>query len=63
MKREELLALLQEKGLSDDEIKALLKETLDTLDKDFYDADKKEEIEEKHEDEKEDEKLREVFGI
>lgn len=43
MTREELLQLLQDKGLSDDEIKALLKETLDTLDKDFYDADKKEE--------------------
>lgn len=44
MTREELLQFLQEdKGLSDDEIKALLKETLDTLDKDFYDADKKEE--------------------
>ena len=43
MTREELLQLLQDKGLSDDEIKALLKETLGTLDKDFYDADKKEE--------------------
>lgn len=42
MTREELLSLLQEKGLSDDEIKALLQETLDTLDKDFYDADEKE---------------------
>ena len=55
MKREELLALLQEKGLSDDEIKALLHETLETLDKDFVDADKKEEDEEK--------KLHDVFGI
>lgn len=45
MTREELLQLLQEKGLSDDEIKALLKETLDTLDKDFFDADKKEDEE------------------
>ena len=41
MSREELLQMLQEKGMSDDEIKALLKETLDTLDKDFYDADEK----------------------
>ena len=41
MTREELLQLLQEKGLSDDEIKALLKDTLDTLDKDFADADEK----------------------
>lgn len=39
MTREELLSLLQERGLSDDEIKALLKEILDTLDKDFYDHD------------------------
>ena len=43
MSREELLAMLQEKGLSDDDIKMLLKETLDTLDKDFADADEKEE--------------------
>jgi len=43
MSKEELLQLLQEKGLSDDEIKALLEETLNTLGKDFYDADKKEE--------------------
>ena len=43
MSREELLQLLQEKGLSDDEIAALLKETLDTLHKDDYDHDKKEE--------------------
>ena len=42
MSREELLAMLQEKGLSDDDIKMLLKETLDTLDKDFADADEKE---------------------
>ena len=43
MSREELLAMLQEKGLSDDDIKALLKDILDTLDADFADADKKEE--------------------
>lgn len=43
MTREELLQMLQERGLSDDEIKALLQETLDTLGKDFFDADKKEE--------------------
>lgn len=41
MTREELLQLLQERGLNDDEIKALLKETLDTLDKDFEDHDEK----------------------
>lgn len=43
MSREELLNLLQERGLSDDDIKALLKDTLDTLDKDFADHDDKEE--------------------
>lgn len=42
MSVEELLQVLQEKGLSDDEIKALLEETLNTLNKDFEDADKKE---------------------
>jgi len=45
MTREELLQLLQERGLSDDEIKALLEETLNTLSKDFADADKKEDEE------------------
>lgn len=39
MKVEELLGLLQERGLSDDEIKALLHETLDTLEKDFEEHD------------------------
>lgn len=42
MTREELLALLQEKGMSDDEIVALLKETLDTLHKDDFDHEEKE---------------------
>lgn len=56
MTREELLQLLQEKGLSDDEIKGLLKETLDTLDKDFYDHDKKEEDSEK-------DKAAELLGV
>lgn len=46
MKVEELLQVLQERGLSDDEIKALLEETLNTLGKDFADADKKEESDE-----------------
>ena len=41
MTREELLQLLQEKGLDDNAIKMLLKETLDTLDKDFADHDEK----------------------
>ena len=35
MKVEELLAMLQEKGLSDDEIKALLGEAMKTLEGDF----------------------------
>ena len=43
MSREELLQMLQEKGLSDDDIKALLKDTLDTLDRDFEEHDEKEE--------------------
>lgn len=42
MTREELLQMLQEKGMSDDEIKMLLEDTLNTLDKDFHDADEKE---------------------
>lgn len=60
MSREELLALLQDKGLSDDDIKALLKDTLDTLDKDFYDHDKKEE---EQKEENEEQKMKDVFGI
>lgn len=46
MTREELLQLLQERGLTDDEIKALLHETLETLEKDFADHDEKVEDEE-----------------
>lgn len=42
MKVEELLSLLQERGLSDDEIKALLHETLDALEKDFEEHDEAE---------------------
>lgn len=61
MSREELLALLQDKGLSDDDIKALLKDTIDTLDnKDFYDHDKKEE---EQKEENEEQKMKDVFGI
>ena len=41
MTREELLQELQRKGLSDDEIRALLEETLETLKKDFEDHDDK----------------------
>ncbi len=42
MSREELLQMLQEKGLDDNAIKALLK---DTLDADFADHDEKEDAE------------------
>ena len=56
MKVEELLQLLQERGLSDDEIKALLEETLNTLGKDFADADKKEE-------ESDEEKVAKLLGV
>lgn len=59
MTREELLQMLQEKGLSDDEIKGLLKETLETLDKDFYDHDKKEE----HSEDEEKDKAAELLGV
>lgn len=56
MTREELLKELQDRGLSDDEIKALLKETLDTLDKDFADHDEKVDGEEK-------DKAAELLGV
>ena len=39
MSREELLQMLQEKGMDDNAIKALLEETINTLNKDFADAD------------------------
>lgn len=42
MSREELLQMLQEKGMDDNAIKALLEETLSTLGKDFEDHAKKE---------------------
>lgn len=41
MSREELLQMLQEKGMNDNAIKALLEETINTLNKDFADADEK----------------------
>lgn len=43
MSREELLQMLQEKGLDDNAIKALLEETLATLGKDFEEHEEKEE--------------------
>ena len=42
MTKEELLKELQDKGMTDDDIKALLKETLDTLDTDFEEHDEEE---------------------
>lgn len=43
MQVEELLQMLQEKGLNDDQIKGLLKDTMDALNKDFEEHDEKEE--------------------
>ena len=43
MQVEELLAMLQEKGLDDDQIKGLLKDAMDALNKDFAEHDEKEE--------------------
>lgn len=43
MQVEELLAMLQEKGLDDDQIKGLLKDAMDALNKDFEEHDEKEE--------------------
>ena len=42
MSVEELLQELQGRGMSDDEIKALLEETLNTIGKDDFDHDEKE---------------------
>ena len=39
MSKEELLQMLQEKGMDDDAIKALLEEVLGTLNKDFEEHD------------------------
>ena len=50
MNVEELLALLQEKGLDDDQIRGLLKDAMDTLGADFAEHDKKEGEEEGMED-------------
>lgn len=41
MKVEELLQMLQEKGLDDDQIRGLLKDAMDALDKDFNEHDEK----------------------
>lgn len=45
MSREELLQMLQEKGMDDNAIKALLEETISTLNKDFADAEEKQKAE------------------
>ena len=42
MTKEELLSMLQERGMSDDEIKMVLQEALDTLGKDFEEHDEEE---------------------
>ena len=41
MQVEELLAMLQDKGLDDDQIKGLLKDAMDALNKDFEEHDEK----------------------
>lgn len=56
MKVEELLAMLQEKGLDDNAIKELLKDALGTLDEDFKEHDMKEEGEKSEEEVAADEK-------
>lgn len=61
MTREELLQMLQEKGLDDNAIVALLKETLDTLDKDFADHDEK--VEEKSDEEAQKEEASRLLGV
>lgn len=62
MSKEELIALLQEKGLSDDDIKALLGEALEVINKDEAQADEK--IDEHKEEEiDEEQKMKDVFGI
>ena len=45
MSVEELLQMLQEKGLDDDQIKGLLKDAMDTLGADFAEHDEKEGME------------------
>ena len=50
MKVEELLQLLQEKGLDDDQIKGLLKDAMDALNVGFEEHDEKEKGEEEAED-------------
>ena len=46
---EELLKMLQDGGMDDDAIKKLLEDTLHTLNKDFADADEKQEVAEDEE--------------
>ena len=58
---EELLKMLQDGGMDDDAIKKLLEDTLHTLDKDFYDADKKEE--EAEDEDKEREAAGKLLGV
>lgn len=64
MKKEELIALLKEKGLSDEEIKALLEEAVKDYEAEEEKADEKiDKAEEEISQEEEDKKLKEVFGI
>ena len=61
MSRDELLTMLQEKGMDDDAIKALLKEVLDTLDHQFEEHDEKEE--EMAAEDDEEKKAAELLGV
>ena len=60
MSRDELMKMLEEKGMDDDAIKALLKEVLDTLDHEFEEHDEKQEMAAEDEEEK---KAAELLGV
>ena len=60
MSRDELMQMLQEKGMDDDAIKALLKEVLDSLDHEFEEHDEKEDEAAEDEEEK---KAAELLGV
>ena len=63
MSRDELLQMLQEKGMDDDAIKALLKDVLDTLDHQFEEHDDKEEEKEEMAEDEEEKKAAELLGV
>ena len=63
MSRDELLAMLQEKGMDDDAIKALLKEVMDTLDHQFEEHDEKQEEQEAADEDKDAEAAAKLLGV